>query len=135
MKLNRPERKCYEEANLIPLINIVFLLLIFFMLAGSFTQPDYFDVASPESSTSQVVEEQTLIVLMSADGDLAIGEYELEIPALNALIKERLAAEPDLLVQLKADGGLAAESLLDVMDALKAAGVKKLTLLAVAEDH
>lgn len=135
MKLNTPVRKRDEEANLIPLINIVFLLLIFFMLAGSFTQSDYFDVAPPASSAPQVAEAPTLIVLMSADGDLAIGEDELEMPALNALISARLAAEPGLLVQLKADGGLAAESLLDVMESLKAAGVAKLTLLAVAEDH
>jgi len=135
MKLNSPERKRDDEANLIPLINIVFLLLIFFMLAGSFTQPDYFDVAPPASLVPQVAEEQTLIVLMSANGRLAIGEDELEMPALKALVNERLVTEPDLLVQLKADGGLAAEGLLDVMDTLKAAGVAKLTLLAVTGDH
>lgn len=134
MKLNDVRRQRDEDENLIPLINIVFLLLIFFMLAGSFSRPELFDVVPPRSLSLATVDEQEMELLFSIDGRLAIGERELNKQELSRLISERLSAQPGLQVQLKADGRLAAELVIDVMDILRAAGVEKLTLLTELGD-
>jgi len=131
MMLNKPKPKRDDEANLIPLINIVFLLLIFFMLAGSFTQPDLFKVVTPTSSIQQVPEDKTLIILISANGRLAIDDEEIELSVLTSRVSEGRVGEPELRVQLKADASLNAEDLLDVMESVKAAGITQLSLLTV----
>lgn len=134
MKLSVASRRRDDDENLIPLINIVFLLLIFFMLAGTFARPDRFEVAPPSSLSPMPAQEQQMVVLLSADGRLAIGEQEVDKPELRRLMMDRLSAEPDLQVQLKADGRLAAEVLIDMMEIFRAAGVEKLMLLTVLGD-
>jgi len=131
MMLNKPKAKRDGEANLIPLINIVFLLLIFFMLAGSFTQPDLFKIVTPTSSIQQVPEDKILIILISANGRLAIDNEEIELSALTSRVSGGRVGEPELRVQLKADASLNAEDLLDVMESVKAAGITQLSLLTV----
>ena len=134
MKINVAPRRRDDDENLIPLINIVFLLLIFFMLAGTFARPDRFEVAPPSSLNPTPAEERQMTVLLSADGRLAIGEREVDKPELQRLIMDRLSAEPDLQVQLKADQDLAAETLIEVMETLRAAGLERLMLLTVLDD-
>lgn len=134
MKLNVAPPRRDEDENLIPLINIVFLLLIFFMLAGTFARPDRFEVAPPSSLSPAPAEEQQMMLLLSADGRLAVGEREVDKPELKRLIMDRLSAEPDLQVQLKADGRLMAEVLIEIMGIFRAAGVEKLMLLTVLDD-
>jgi len=135
MKLKVAQAKQDNDENLIPLINIVFLLLIFFMLAGTFSRPEKFEVAAPKSMSQTSVEEQTLVVVLAADGRLAIGERQLDRPALKQLVSERLAAEKDLQVQLKADLGLAAGALIETMEVLRDTGVEKVMLLTVLDDR
>lgn len=134
MKVNALPRRRDDDENLIPLINIVFLLLIFFMLAGTFARPDRFEVAPPSSLSPTPAQEQQMTVLLSADGRLAIGDQEVDKPELQRLIMDRLSAEPDLQVQLKADQNLAAEKLIDIMESLRAAGLEKLMLLTVLDE-
>lgn len=134
MKINVAPRRRDDDENLIPLINIVFLLLIFFILAGTFVRPDRFEVAPPRSLSPTLAEDQQMTVLLSADGRLAIGGREVDKPELKRLIMDRLSAEPDLQVQLKADQNLAAEKLIDVIESLRAAGLEKLMLLTVLDD-
>ena len=131
MKRNTSPIKRDDDTRLIPLINIVFLLLIFVVLAGSVSQPGAFDVTPPESSSLLEADIQPLVVVVSAQGRLAVGKDELEMPALTQLLSERLSVNPHLPIQLKADGDLAAETLLDVMDAIQSSGANKLTLLTV----
>lgn len=134
MKLNIVQRQRDDGENLIPLINIVFLLLIFFMLAGTFKSADQLDVSPPSSLSQKSAEEEQVVVLLSATGRLAIGEREVDLSELRGVIMERLSAEPELQVQLKADESLAAEALIEVMESLRDAGLKKLVLLTMLDD-
>ena len=132
MKLDLAVRKRDDETQLVPLINIVFLLLIFFMLSGNFSQTGPFDITPPDSSSPQAADEQSLVIYISAGGRLAVDDGgELALSEVKALIGERMATEPKLRVQLKADGGLVAEKLLDLLEAVKSAGPEKMALLVV----
>lgn len=133
MKLGVALRRRDTDENLIPLINIVFLLLVFFMLAGSFTPPEQFEVTPPLSSSRAPVEERALEILLSADGRMAVGARTLDRLALRRLLRNRLSAQPGLRVQVKADGRLAARVVLEVMEVLRQAGVEKLRLLTVLD--
>ena len=61
----RPEKKPqrYNESNLIPMINVVFLLLIFFMVAGTFKLNGPVEISDPQSTRSQVAEPERFIYI------------------------------------------------------------------------
>lgn len=134
MKLPRPQRQRDHETHLIPLINIVFLLLIFFMLTAKLTQPEPFEVEPPTSASTNPVELQEFIVLIGADGRLAVGDQAVDEEGLRESISAHLSEQQETRVKLKADAQVEAERLLSVMEILRQAGVEKLVLLTALGD-
>ena len=129
MRLPQPRRRQAGEP-VIPLINIVFLLLIFFMLAGTFTAPEPFAVDPPEARSGDAADDDEGVVLLGVDGALAFeGEELVGLDELESAVARRLEAEPELRLRLKADGDAASHRLLDVMDRLRDAGTERLLLL------
>ncbi len=122
-----------DDERILPLINVVFLLLIFFMLAGSLTAMDPFEVRPPESASDAPDEEQSLLVLVGADGRLALDGQVLEAAALREAVAARLATAPDLSTRLKADASAEAVRVVEVMELLQTAGVRHLQLLTVRD--
>jgi len=138
MQLRRRRSRFDADAGILPLINVVFLLLIFFMLAGRLTDPAPFEVTPPESAAAgapQAAEDarpQETVIWLAADGRLALDGTVLEAAALKAQLGERLAADPATPVHLKADGDAAAAAVVAVMESLRDAGVRRLQLFAQA---
>jgi len=122
-----------EEERILPLTNVVFLLLIFFMLAGRLAASDPFDVAPPHSLSEGSPESEELLVLIGADGRLALDGEPIEAGALEAAVAGRLAGSEGARrqVRVKADGGAEATQVVAVMERLREAGVERLELLAV----
>ncbi|MGE0253427.1 MAG: ExbD/TolR family protein [Alphaproteobacteria bacterium] len=128
MRLPRPRRRREDEASILPLINVVFLLLIFFLVAAKLALPDPFGIQPPASASEGAPEARVHEVLVAADGRLAVdGETVDEAglrAALGAIGKD--AAEP---LRLKADGGAEATRVIAVMEMMREAGVAKVRLL------
>jgi biopolymer transport protein ExbD len=116
-----------------PLIDVVFLLLIFFLLVGTAAPPEPIkvDPATSESDDGPVNGE--LVVLLSADGRLAFEGQELERTALARALRQRLAEGAQPTVQLKADARLSAQEVIAVLDLLRGAGIDDLVLLTMTE--
>ncbi|MFP4603616.1 MAG: ExbD/TolR family protein, partial [Halochromatium sp.] len=72
MRFHHPRPRSEQESSLIPLINIVFLLLIFFMVVGTITAPDAFPVDPPVSQQSRAEEADALQLLIDAEGRIAL---------------------------------------------------------------
>ena len=121
------------EHGILPLINIVFLLLIFFMLAGKLATFDPFEIAPPHSVSEGPSGGRNLIVLVAADGRLALDGEEMPETALGDAVADWLAEWPASRVQLKADAGSEATLVVAVMERLRDAGVDHLQLLTVPE--
>jgi len=132
VKLRTLPRHRLGEENLIPLINIVFLLLIFFMLAGRLTPPDSLVIEPPQTQGEPAPESAALVLLLAADGRLALAERVFTLEQLETELGPLLAVKPKPLITLKADATLSATQFLDVLEALRALGVEQLTLLSVA---
>jgi len=128
-----PPRPRNDEERILPLINVVFLLLIFFMLAGRLAASDPFEIAPPRSASEGPAATQDLLVLVGADGRLALDGEVLEAATLEVAVAERLAANDGARVRLKADGRAEATDVVAVMELLRAAGVERLKLLTVPE--
>lgn len=134
MRLPEPKPRDHGE-NVIPLINIVFLLLIFFMLAGTLSPPDPFDIEPPQTREGRTMDEPGRgLLLLSSDGSLAFEGDTLSLEELPVRVGERIEEEDGFLeITLKADAGTSATQLLDVMDALRDAGAESLKLLTTPE--
>ena len=129
--LSRPRRRTSEDDRILPLINVVFLLLIFFMVAGRLAASDPFAIEPPASGSEGAAEPRDLVVLLGADGRLALDGQEMAKAALAAAVAQRLAAAGGLPVRHKAGGRTEADAVVAVMELLREAGVERLQLLTV----
>ena len=85
----RPRRKSlYEEQelNMTPLIDCVFLLLIFFMVTTVFKQPYSLQVVLPEAQQAQIVEEKKLVATITQDGRMEINRHLVTLDNLEQVL-------------------------------------------------
>lgn len=120
-----------EPDSVLPLINVVFLLLIFFMMFGAIQAADFFSVEPPDSASGAEESLRSDIVLISPDGRLAFDDEVLDEVGLQLKVTDRLEENPGALIQLKADGRVAAARVVEVMGLLEAVGVERLLLLTL----
>lgn len=130
---NRPTRRRSDDDSVLPLINVVFLLLIFFMVAGRLSASDPFRISPPRSASEAAVDIEEMLILVGADGRIALDGTELDAATLAKTVGERIAEAPETPVQLKADGRAEADHVIALMEKLRAAGLPKLQLLTVPE--
>lgn len=131
--LHRPRSTRDDEARILPLINVIFLLLIFFMLAGRFSRLDPFEVEPPLSASEQLPGVQTLEILVAADGRLAVDNRVVEATQLRQILQERLNEEPDVCIRLRADGQADTPDIVSLIELLREVGVASLHLLTLSE--
>ena len=125
------EEHAQEQEHILPLINVVFLLLIFFMLAGALHAVDRFDVEPPTAADFDEATDRDPTVLIAADGRLAISAEEVTEQALQQIMRDRLERSPGAVVRLKADHRVEALRIVEVMTLLKAAGVEQVLMLTL----
>ena len=127
-----PKRPRSTEENVLPLINIVFLLLIFFMLAGVLAQNPPFELTAPDTAeTQKAAQLQRQVLAVAADGRLAFAGEPIERDGR----ADALADWPDdKPLQIRADGGIKAERLTGLFTALRRAGISEVDLLTRHQD-
>ncbi len=123
-----------EELNLIPLINVVFLLLIFFLFTSTLTTPDSFEVTLPESETGEAQVSETVVVLIGVGGQLALNNRIVEASALTEEIAALLGAGTSRTLMIKADATATTAEVLAVLRYARAAGAERIALATQASD-
>lgn len=122
-----------SEERILPLINVVFLLLIFFMIAGSLSVSEPFEVEPPKSISQSESEPDRLMILLNAQGNLALDGAPLSQADLVSRIRDRVEAKQPTRIQLKADGDVAGNLMVQLLEQLQDAGVERVQLLTVPE--
>ena len=117
--------------SLTPMIDVVFIMLIFYMVAGRPTLPDPFGIDPPLSASESLQDPQELIVLVDAEGRLALDGRVIAEDSLTSSVAERLSDSESVQVRLKADAQVQAIEVIAVMELLREAGVEQLKLLTV----
>lgn len=134
--LARPAVEKDTENHLIPMINIVFLLLIFFMLAGAIRSTDAFPVDPPESRQPEFPVTDGIMLLLGADGRLAIDNDILSASEwgklAERLLPDGIAADTPLpALWIQADQHTPALLLVDLLERLRTFGVSQVHLLTL----
>jgi len=126
-QLNEQEE---SEINLTPMLDVVFIMLIFFIVTAVFVKDPGVEVTRPEAETAFSPEAGTIFVAITANNEIWVDQRSVGPEGVRAAI-ERLAAEnPEGGVVIQADAAAFNEYVINVMDAANAAGVTEITLAA-----
>lgn len=132
-RLTRARAPEDADTRILPLINIVFLLLIFFMVAGQLSTSDPFEVAPPEAANAGEARLEGAEILLGSSGDLALDGREMDCAALLGSLEQRLRTAPDLPLRLRADQGGKAQALVALMQDLRSLGARDVVLVTLPE--
>ena len=126
-----PKRKSIEvedELNLTPMIDCVFLLLIFFMVTTVFKQPYSLQVELPEAEQAQLVEEKKLVASISADGRMEINRVPVDLNTIDQVLRREQQSTRSLTLVVRTDKETKHKHLLDLFEAAKRAGIEQIPL-------
>ncbi|MDJ0840485.1 MAG: biopolymer transporter ExbD [Acidobacteriota bacterium] len=118
--------------DLSPLIDVVFLLLIFLMVSTRFIDDHGLDLALPGSESRREAETEHLTVFVDKEGKIYVGEEQFAPRELEAAINKRIDDYDDKMVVLKVDKSVSHGKVVFVMDAAKSAGASGLTFATMA---
>ncbi len=134
MLVHRKKRPRYSvQAPLTSLIDIVFLLLIYFLLTTNFMVDEGINIKLPQAQATKPQTEQELTVYVDAEGRAYLENREVALNELFSGLKQRIGKSPDRLVVIKADRTVVLNKAVQVMDVAKAAGAGRLCLATEKE--
>jgi len=117
------------ELNVTPLMDVMFLLVIFFAVSTTFRVYPGISVDLPSAGSEQIQEEETtLTVLLSEKGEIYVDGKKMDTGHLGRLLKERMEGSPKLMFVLQADEKARHGQVVEVMDLAKQHGVTRLAI-------
>lgn len=118
------------ELNIAPLIDMVFILLIFFLVTTSFLKETGVDISRPVASTAVSKRNTSIIIGVSKDNTVHIDRRQVDVRAVRANVERALAENPDGSVVIVADKESLTGLVINVMDACKLAGAENVSIAA-----
>ena len=121
------------EINLTPMIDIVFILLIFFLVTTSFVRESGIQVDRPAAASSESVEGSAIMIAIRPDGEIWLDRRAVDLRRLQPTIARVHSRSPDAPVVIQADRGADVGLLVQVMDQIRLAGIRDIAV--AAETH
>ena len=123
-----------NEINLTPMLDVVFIMLIFFIVTASFIKEAGLDVNRPDAPMTQSTpEESNILVVINANDEIWIDRRETEPNAVRGMIERLHAENPKGSIVIQADEESTNEMLVVVMEAAKQAGVTNVAIAALKD--
>ncbi len=119
-----------SEVNLTPMLDVVFIMLIFFIVTASFVKESGLDVNRPDAATAERKERGNILVAISDNDQIWIDRRQVDVRAVRAHIERMHAENPQGSVVIQADKNSKNGLLVQVMDAARLAGVANVSLAA-----
>ena len=119
-----------EEINMAPLIDMVFLLLIFFMVTTSFVKETGIDVNRPTAATAQVQNKGNILLGVTEDGRIYFEKNPIDIRSVRAHVERSLAENPEGAVVIVADQKSDTGVIVRIMDQCRLAGAARVSIAA-----
>jgi biopolymer transport protein ExbD len=118
------------EIDMTPMLDVVFILLIFFIVTASFVKEAGIDVNRPEAATAVKKEQANILVAISDKGEIWINKRQVDVRSVQANIERLKAENPQGTVVIQADKKATTDVLIKVMDSARAAGVYDVSIAA-----
>ena len=116
---------------LTPMIDIIFLLTLFFVLNTSFRQERYIDVNLPESETSEDIQAEGLVLTLRSDGTLDLDGMEVSWESLTGALEDRVAETGAAAVTIRGDETIEYGTIVSAMDRIRKSGMDAVSLQTI----
>ncbi len=120
--------KAHIRLNIAPLIDVVFLLLIFVMLSSHFVSQPGIKISLPEASTAKLHQQEDIVIYITEDSRLYLNEAEISLTELPERLKMKIAAAEKKTVIIKADEKIDLGLAVKVMDIAQQARTEGLVI-------
>ncbi len=130
MRRRRSRRAEQSEVNLTPMLDVVFIMLIFFIVTASFVKEAGIEVTRPPAATAERQERGNIMVAITANDQIWIDRRPVDPRFVRANIERLHAENPQGSVVIQADKDSKNGLLVQVMDAARLAGIKSVSLAA-----
>ena len=117
-----------NDIDLTPMLDVVFIMLIFFIVTATFIKEPGIDVTRPDAQTSEEVANQKILVAISGDNEIWINQVSLQDHQIRAAIEQLHIEHPLGAVVIQADRNTTAERVALVIDAAKQLGITNISL-------
>ncbi len=118
------------EINITPMLDVVFIMLIFFIVTTSFVKEAGIDVSRPTANTAEPKAKGNVMIAIRDNGEVWMNKRSIEVRAVRANVERAHAENPEGSVIIIADRAAPTGILVDVMDQVKLAGVDAISVAA-----
>lgn len=116
----------FERINIAPLIDVIFQLLIFFMLSSSFTFQSGITVKLPKTITSDIVQEENYVITITSENIIYFNSQVITLKELESLLSKTSKKQTPILI--KADRRASVGRIVDVWDLCRALGIERINI-------
>ncbi len=116
------------EINLTPMLDVVFIMLIFFIVTASFIKEAGIDVRRPEASQAEPKKKANILVAISPNNEIWIDRKNIDPRAVQSTFERLLAENPEGSVVIQADKDAYTETVVQVMDAARQAKISRISI-------
>jgi biopolymer transport protein ExbD len=119
-----------SEINITPMLDVVFIMLIFFIVTATFIKEAGIDVNRPDAATAVKQEKANILIAIGPNNDIWIDRRQVDIRSVRPNIERLHAENPQGSVVIQADKESKTDTLIQVMDASRQAGVFNVSIAA-----
>ena len=112
-----------EEPNITPMLDVVFILLIFFIVTANFIKDPGLEINRPDSETAEITENAAILIAIGPAGEIYMDGRRIDVRQVKANVIRLMAENPQGAVVMQADEKATAEKIIAVMDEVREAGV------------
>lgn len=124
------EQQEESDINMMPMLDVVFILLIFFIVTTSFVKETGVDVTRPSAETAEPKSQANILIGIRDSGEVWIDEQRVQINAIRANVERLLAENPESSVVVVADEGARTGVLVEALDQARLAGADNVSIAA-----
>ena len=118
------------ELDMTPMLDIVFIMLIFFIVTTSFVKESGVTVSSPSAETASQQENANIFIAITAEGEVWIDRRPVDPRSIRAIVARMHADNPEGSVIIQSDEEASTRMLVDVMDQVRLAGIEAIAIAA-----
>jgi biopolymer transport protein ExbD len=119
-----------SSIDITPMLDVVFIMLIFFIVTATFIKESGIDIDKPSAATAVVQEKASILVAIDADNNVWINRRQVDLRSVRSIVERLHAENPKGTLVIQADKESKNDTLVQVMDASRRAGVYNIALAA-----
>ncbi len=117
-----------SEINITPMLDVVFIMLIFFIVTATFIKEPGTDILRPEALTAEVKPTVSVLVGINAANEIWIDKKRVDVRSVRANLERLIAENPKGGLVVQADAGAKNELLMEVLNAARGAGIQQVAV-------